>query len=56
MRYHSLDQRLGEFAHPWLRRAKIPKIIDLVRPFAVLEVTPEMILDSSFPSASSFTH
>src|ERR1044072_610701 len=56
MRNHSIDQRLGEFAHALCRRTKLPKIIDLVRPFAALEVTPEMILNCSFSSAPSFTH
>src|SRR6476660_3135117 len=56
MRHHPLDQRLCEFAHPRLCGAKFPELIDLVRPFAALEITPEMILNRSFSSAPSFTH
>src|ERR1700747_3837809 len=56
MRDHPLDQRLREFAHPRLCRAKFPELIDLVRPFAVLEITPEMILNGSFPRSATFTH
>src|SRR5204863_2065330 len=56
MRHHSFDQRLCEFAHPRLRRAKFPELIDLVRPFAALEIPPEMILNRSLSSAPSFTH
>src|ERR1700747_2277821 len=56
MRDHPLDQRLREFAHPRLCRAKFPELIDLVRPFTVLEITPEMILNGSFPRSATFTH
>src|SRR6516162_2573789 len=56
MRHHSLDQRLREFAYPRRCRAKLPKIIDLVWPFAALQIAPEMILNRSFPGAPSFTH
>src|SRR6266513_2509950 len=56
MRDHSLDQRLCEFAHPRLCGAKFPELIDLVRTVAALEITPEMILNRSFPRSATFTH
>src|SRR4029453_961952 len=56
MRNHSFNQRLCEFAHPRLRRAKFPKLIDFVRAFAALKITPEMILNRSFSRSATFTH
>src|SRR5215472_15889740 len=56
MRHHAFDQRLCEFAHPRWRRAKLPKLIDLLRRFAALEISPEMILNRSFPRSATFTH
>src|ERR1700758_382963 len=56
MRHHSFDQRLCEFAHPLRGGAKFPELIDLLRPFAALEITPEMILNRSFPRSATFTH
>src|SRR5262249_45739978 len=56
MRHHSFDQRLCEFAYSRLRRAKFPKLVDLVRSFAVLKITPEVILSRGFPRSTTFTH
>src|SRR6266480_3839293 len=56
LRDHSLDERLGKFAHTGRRRAKIPEITDLLWPLTVLQITPEMILDGRFASSSPFSH
>src|SRR5439155_24695862 len=56
MRHHSFNEWLRKFAYPRLGRAKFPELIDLLRPFAPLEVTPEMILDCRFSRSPSFTH
>src|SRR5436305_10163228 len=56
MRHHSFDEWLREFADPRRSRAKFPEFIDLLRRFATLEVTPEMILNCRFSRASSLAH
>src|ERR1700692_2193857 len=56
MRDHSFDQRLGEFAHARLGRAKFPEILHSLGCLAVLEVAPEMILDARLPRDSTFPH
>src|SRR3954469_16260749 len=56
MRHHAFDQWLCEFAHALWRGAKCPELIDFIRGLAPLKITPEMILNRSFPGAPSFTH
>src|SRR5262249_4217669 len=56
MRHHSFDQRLCKFAYPRVRGAKFPEIVDLVRPFTPLGITPEMIFDPGLPRSATFTH
>src|SRR4029077_2267702 len=56
MRDHSLDEGLSKIANPRCRRAKFPEIVDAFRPLAVLQITPEMILDRSFARLSPFAH
>jgi hypothetical protein len=56
MRDHPLDQRLRKFAHALRSRAKFPKVLDVLGPFAMLEVAPEMILDRRFARSSPFPH
>src|SRR5439155_19351576 len=56
MRDHSLDQGLRKIADARRRRAKFPEIVDAFRPLAVLQITPEMILDRGFARLSPFAH
>src|SRR5262245_38174878 len=56
MRHHALDQRLCEFADARRRGAKLPKLIDLLRAFSALEISPEMILNRSLPRSATLTH
>src|SRR6266446_2575537 len=56
MRDHPLDQRLRKIADTGYRRAKFPEIVYAFRPLAVLQITPEMILDRGFARLSPFAH
>src|SRR5437899_5301618 len=56
MRHHALDQRLCEITDARWRGTKLPKLIDLLRAFSALEISPEMILNRSFPRSPTFTH
>src|SRR5262249_45473435 len=56
VRHHAFDYWLCEFAHPFWRGTKLPKLIDLLRAVAALKISPEMILNRSFSGAPSFTH
>jgi len=47
---------LRKVADTGRRRAKFPKIVDAFRPLAVLQITPEMILDGRFTRPSPFAH
>src|SRR6266487_3193432 len=56
MRDHSFDERLRKVAHARGGRAEFPEIPDFLRPFAVLKITPEMILDGRFSRFSPLSH
>src|ERR1700757_2732475 len=53
---HSVDKGLCELAHSRRRRTEFPKIVDPFRPFAVLKVAPEMILNRRFACSPSLAH
>src|SRR4029077_17553438 len=56
MRDHSLDKWLCKLAHARRRRTEFPKIADLFRPLAALEIAPEMVLDRRFACSPPFAH
>src|SRR5713101_2274443 len=56
VRDHSFDQRLGKFAHTRRARAKFPKVGDVLRSFAMLQIAPKMILNGGFTRPTTFTH
>src|SRR4026207_418428 len=53
---HSVDKRLCKLPHSRRRRTEFPKIVDPFRPFAVLKVAPEMILNPRFARSPSLAH
>jgi hypothetical protein len=54
MRDHSFDQRLGELAHAWFARTKIPELIELFRTAALLKIAPKVVLNGGFPALRRF--
>src|SRR5262249_5229957 len=56
MLHHSFDKGLRKIAHPRRRRTEFPKIVNLFRSFAALEIAPEMILNRCFACSPSFAH
>src|SRR5882724_4702614 len=53
---HSLNKRLRKLAHSRRRRTEFPKLVDLFRSLAPLEIAPEMVLDRRLACSPSFTH
>src|SRR4029077_11107984 len=53
---HSLNKWLCKLAHALRRRTEFPKIVDLFRPLAALEIAPEMVLDRRFACSPSLAH
>src|SRR5213075_2851481 len=53
---HSLNKRLRKLAHSRRRWTEFPKLVDLFRSLAPLEIAPEMVLDRRLACSPSFTH